>query len=36
MYYKYNIGVENQPWVLQWFDSSNLPYNPSINKGYVK
>jgi hypothetical protein len=36
MYYKNNIGVENQSWVLQSFDFSNLPYKLSIGKGYVK
>jgi hypothetical protein len=35
MYYKNNIVVENQPWVFQSFDSSNLPCKPSIGKGYV-
>ncbi len=36
MYYKDNIVVENQPWVLQSFDFSNLQCKPSIGKGYVK
>jgi hypothetical protein len=36
MYYKDNIGVENQPWVLQSFDYSNMPCMPSIGKNYVK
>jgi hypothetical protein len=36
MYYKDNIGVEIQSWVLQSFDYSNLPYMPSIGKSYVK
>jgi len=36
MYYKDNIGVENQPLVLWPFDSSNLPCKPSIGEGYVK
>jgi hypothetical protein len=36
MYYKDNIGVENQPWVLQSFDYSNMPCMPSIGKRYVK
>jgi hypothetical protein len=36
MFYKNNIGVENQPWVLQSFDYSKMPYKPSIGKGCVR
>ncbi len=35
MYYKINIGVENQPWVLQLFDSLNLPYKPNIHHKFI-